>query len=257
MTELVKSISIDNMLNQRRAIGEKLTEAKRLYDEAHDIAKRMGLESGVPTCAYGDRYRRDLGIERADYLSLVLAQIDAQAWNHLMKESGLRTFMDSAARDQWDKAIRASNTPTLNAENVKHTFADLYDQRGTMFERGVVAAFQSLSWDYKTNHPCRFGKKIIIEHFGGWEWSPNSSRCDKIDDLERVFHVLDGKPEPDHRNGWYVKFCGAKREGDSDYLAGKRFKNGNAHFTFKRHDLVEKLNEIIARHYPNILPSRV
>ena len=257
MTDLVKSISIENMLNQRRAVAERLKEAKRLYDEAHEIAKKMGLESGIPTCSYGDRYRRDLGIERADYLSLVLAQVDAQAWDYLMKESGLRTFMDSAARESWDSAIRGSRTPELNAENVRHTFEDLYGQRGEMFERGVITVFKNLSWDYKSNSPCRFGKKIIIEYFGGLEWSANSTRCDRLDDLERVFHVLDGKPEPDHRNGWYNRFCGGKRESESDYMAGKRFKNGNGHMTFKRPDLVDKLNEIVARHYSGALPPRI
>ena len=33
------------------------------------------------------------------------------------------------------------------------------------------------------------------------------------------------------------------------------FKNGNAAITFTRLDLVEKLNKIIAKHYPNALPA--
>lgn len=216
----------------------------------------MGIESGVPTCAYGDRYRRDLGIEREDYLPLVLAQIDGKAWDLLMKESGLRTFMDSSARDQWDEATRGCNTPPLTAENIKHTFADLYNQRGSMFERGVIKSFQDLSWDYKTNSPCKFGKKIIVEYMGGVGWSPCSTRCNKIDDLERVFHILDGKPEPDHRDGWYARLCG-KTEAESDYIIGKRCKNGNGHFKFKRLDLVDKMNTIIAKHYGAVLAERV
>jgi hypothetical protein len=33
-----------------------------------------------------------------------------------------------------------------------------------VFERGIINVFKGLSWDYKTNSPCSFGKKIIINH---------------------------------------------------------------------------------------------
>ncbi|ONZ24329.1 hypothetical protein A8F44_22135, partial [Burkholderia cenocepacia] len=33
------------------------------------------------------------------------------------------------------------------------------------------------------------------------------------------------------------------------------FKNGNGHLTFKRADLVDRMNLILAKHYPNALAS--
>ncbi|EEX2877538.1 DUF4942 domain-containing protein, partial [Escherichia coli] len=35
----------------------------------------------------------------------------------------------------------------------------------------------------------------------------------------------------------------------------KYFQKGTAHITFKRQELVDKLNDIIARHYPGMLAS--
>lgn len=35
----------------------------------------------------------------------------------------------------------------------------------------------------------------------------------------------------------------------------KYFQKGTAHITFKRPELVDKLNDIIARHYPRMLAS--
>ncbi|EMK4811709.1 TPA: DUF4942 domain-containing protein, partial [Escherichia coli] len=35
------------------------------------------------------------------------------------------------------------------------------------------------------------------------------------------------------------------------------YQKGTVHIVFKRPDLVEKLNDIIARHYPGALPPRV
>lgn len=36
----------------------------------------------------------------------------------------------------------------------------------------------------------------------------------------------------------------------------KYFQKGTAHIVFKRPELVDKLNDIIARHYPGALPAR-
>jgi len=35
----------------------------------------------------------------------------------------------------------------------------------------------------------------------------------------------------------------------------RTFKNGNGHATFTRPDLVERMNLIIAKHYPGALPA--
>ncbi|WP_249820702.1 DUF4942 domain-containing protein, partial [Escherichia coli] len=36
----------------------------------------------------------------------------------------------------------------------------------------------------------------------------------------------------------------------------KYFQKGTAHIVFKRPELIDKLNNIIARHYPGALPAR-
>jgi hypothetical protein len=43
------------------------------------------------------------------------------------------------------------------------TFEQLHQSKGDVFERGVINVFKRLSWDYKSNSPCKFGKKIIVE----------------------------------------------------------------------------------------------
>jgi hypothetical protein len=98
----------------------------------------------------------------------------------------------------------------LNEDNIRATFQHLYNERGDMFERGVENVFRKLSWDYKTNSPCRFGKRIVITGATSQPWKgerygsinhghfPNT-----LDDLLRVMLVLDGKPEPDHAGSAY------------------------------------------------------
>lgn len=59
-----------------------------------------------------------------------------------------------------------------------------------VFECGIINVFKGLSWDYKTNSPCSFGKKIIINNlvtYNRWEFSMNWGwRRDQLADLERM-----------------------------------------------------------------------
>ena len=128
-----------------------------------------------------------------------------------------------------------------------------------MFERGVIACFKSLAWCYKTNLPQKFGKRIVVTCIN----SSYSRKHDAMDDLLRVMHVLDGKPEPDHRGGFGSMLRAAGLDGyyskagvcENEYLSVRTFKNGNGHITFKRLDLIDKMNLIIAKHYPGALPA--
>ncbi|OCJ45430.1 hypothetical protein A6U95_18355 [Serratia sp. 14-2641] len=67
----------------------------------------------------------------------------------------------------------------------------------------MINVFKALSWDYKTNNPCCFGKKIIISNLvshNKWGFILNHSyRRDQLADLERVLHLLDGISLSDSR----------------------------------------------------------
>lgn len=208
-----------------------------------------------------------------DLQKAVRVGIDASAWQYLMHESGLRTLMDADARKKWDAAVNEGDVPELTAANVRATFSMLHGSRGEMFERGVIACFKALAWNYKTNLPQKFGKRIVLTYLrssisagdkygsgsGTLGYVSHNGNCDRLDDLARVLSVLDGKPEQDHRNGWYKRLSAATNVTDpdaaDDYLIVRSFRNGNGHVTFKRLDLVEKMNLIIAKHYPGALPA--
>lgn len=261
--QVVPSVSLENMLNQRAAVVGKVRMAMDLLAEARTIA--IAAHVGFPRFQLEERrYFSIVEPDRiADALATVERVIDADAWQYLMRESGLRTFMDAKAREEWDKTIREGKAPALTQENLHATFRGLYASREDMFERGVIRCFKGLSWNYKTNLPFRFGKRIVLRCLrhepvsGSALGSLNHRGVDQLDDLTRVMCVLDGKPEPDHRQGMYSVLGGIHSEpvAETAYLHVRQFKNGNGHITFKRPDLVGKLNQIIARHYPGALPA--
>lgn len=264
--DIVPSVSIENLLGQRDAIVVRLRAIHDTLNEAQTLA---GVALGeapynLNLVIYGGRHTVDTESGIQELIKLV----DAKFWGFLLDKSGLRTFLDAGAREKWDRGIRENNVPALTYENITATFKHLYQTRGDMFERGVVEVFRSLSWDYKTNSPRMFGKRIILTHavevwkHGGETHGPSHSGANKLDDLVRVFSVLDNHPEPDHRDGvWYtlnnlkwMAHRGGSNNADLKFFHIRGYKNSNAHVTFRRLDLVDKLNQILAKHYPNALP---
>ncbi|GKW23870.1 hypothetical protein PEC311524_14640 [Pectobacterium carotovorum subsp. carotovorum] len=47
-----------------------------------------------------------------------------------------------------------------------------------------------------------------------------------------------------------------QQEYEDDYFSMRYFQKGTGHLTFKRPDLIEKMNDIIAKHYPGMLAAR-
>ncbi|WP_186060969.1 DUF4942 domain-containing protein [Burkholderia gladioli] len=260
---LVPSVSIANLANQRAAIVERVRAALDLLGEAQQLAKlaHLGFPRLVLDESYGCRGRPTVTGEyakRDEAEAAIVRIIDIRGWEYLLSESGLRTFMDAKAREQWSSQIANGDVPELTTANIEATFAQIYGARGDMFERGVLQCFRRLSWNYKTNEPFKFGRRIIVKYLLS-SGSPNHRVTNELDDLIRVFCLLDGKPEPDHRHGAYALVSDTRQarrtEAENDYFDLRWFKNGNGHLTFKRPDLVDKMNQIIAKHYPNTLAS--
>jgi len=247
------SVDIDTILAERQAFVGHI-------EEAASALRKAGTTLEVRTT--GRRGNVHFPSDRG--VAAVIQAYDAARWSELLDKSGLRSFLDATAREAWRKHLDEGTHPELNAENVRSTFAMLFEQRGEMFERGVAALFQRLgSWHYKTNSPVKFGKRLVIENAAQNGYA-GTRFCDSIDDLIRVMSVVDGKPEPDHRQGTWAALKGDAegrwwpRDRNNVVLQGlisvRGFKNGNCHLTFLRMDLVDALNRIVARLFPNALP---
>lgn len=259
--ELIPSFSIEALVMRRNAMVERIKVAHEALREVDQLGHeyfgdgRQGYrESHCTLRNYTTHttFTEDRGLTEA------IKEVDSRAWAFLLDKSGLRSFMDAKSRETWDNAIHKNDVPELTEGNIHATFATMYEARGDMFERGVVEIFRGLSWDYKTNCPLMFKKRIILRHIMGSHGLPDYAGCDRLDDLMRVFSVLDGKPEPDHRRGVYRALNESRRAGEAyanDYFSIRTFGNGNGHLTFLRPDLVDKMNAILAKHYPGALAA--
>ncbi|MBG6083041.1 DUF4942 domain-containing protein [Rubrivivax gelatinosus] len=255
--DLIKSISIENTVAKRDAAVAKLRQLFADVDQVDDdLAKLCGR--WLREIVYG----RDCLLFAHGGVEEAIRVIDADIWAKLLLESGLRSFMSSKARGEWDANIMNRNVPELTLDNVRATFAQMYAERGEMFTDGVVAVFRSLSWDYKTNSPLAFGPKLILSGL----WTDKGAylshdRCHVLDDLVRALHILDGKPEPDVRNGMWKRISDVQRKADvledAYFMLRWYRKAGTAHVTFKRQDLVDGLNIVLGSRFPDAIATDI
>ncbi|EFG2209888.1 TPA: DUF4942 domain-containing protein, partial [Escherichia coli] len=117
----------------------------------------------------------------------------------------------------------------------------------------------------KTNCPCKFGSKIIVNNLVRWDrWGFHlitGQQTDRLVDLERMLHLFSGKPIPDNRENITIRLDGhiqsvqGKERYEDEMFIIKYFKKGSAHITFKRLELIDRINDIIARYFPSVLSA--
>ena len=66
--------------------------------------------------------------------------------------------------------------------------------------------------------------------------------------METLFFMMDGKASPEYPGDIATKLR-ENRDGfvDSEYFGVKLYKKGSAHITFKRMDLVAKINQVAGK----------
>ncbi|HEJ7014026.1 TPA: DUF4942 domain-containing protein [Serratia marcescens] len=263
-SEVICSTSVARIVAGR---DSALKQIEQLIHQLSDISSLTssigGGTAGEWAMRQGSRYDSWLMEAPDKAIQLITRNIDRSIWRDLMMKSGMLALMDAEAREQWYKNLEEGDLPAINEDNILSTFEQLHLNKQDVFERGVINVFRGLSWEYKTNIPCMFGKKIIVNNLVthnrwgfslSWGW-----RRDQLVDLERMLYLLDGKPVPDNRGDISVRLMEYIRDNPrqqiyEDELFGIRyFQKGTAHVIFKRLDLVEKMNDIVAKHYPGML----
>ena len=265
-TDVICSTSIERIVTGRNA-ALSLTEI--LIHQLSDISTLTDSIGGGKSNEWGVRqYRYDCWLMEKPETAMkaITHNIDRGIWKDLMKKSGMLSLMDAQARDEWYKNLEGEDIPAVSEANILSTFEQLHQSKGEVFERGVINVFKGLSWNYKTNSPCKFGTKIIVTGlvkcdrwgFGlNWGW-----QRDRLADIERMLVLLDGKPVPDNRAdvtrrlGDHIHENRHSNHYEDEMFVIKYFQKGTAHIVFKRPELVDKLNDIIARHYPGALAAR-
>ncbi len=196
-------------------------------------------------------------------MKAITRNLDREIWRGLMQRSGMLSLMDAQARDTWYRSLEYDNFPEISEANIWSTFEQLHQNKDDVFERGVINVFRVLSWNYKTNSPCKFGSKIIVNNLVRWDrWGfhlNSGQQAERLTDLERMLHLFSGKPIPDNRENItihldeHIQSVQGKEDYEDEMFSIRYFKKGSAYITFRKPELVDRLNDIIAEHYPDML----
>ena len=266
-TGMICSTSIESIVSGRNAALAQIEVLMQQLDDVSTLTRSIGGKTAVDW-AIKQNFRCGCWLmeKRETAIKAITRNLDRDIWRDLMQRSGMLSLMDAKARDEWYHSLEKDDIPAVCEENILSTFKQLHQSKGEVFERGVINVFKGLSWNYKSNCPYKFGKKIIVNglvKYDRWGYGLNWGwQRDRLADLERMLMILDGKPVPDNRADVTRRLSDHIHENrhstsyEDEMFTVKYFQKGTAHITFKRPELVDKLNDIIARHYPGTLASR-
>lgn len=275
MSDLIPHTTISAIVSHRNAAltkiqqaVEMLSEGFRLADEAHKQAQQA---HGTAVFTLSDRSRlepyRQLfqKFEPSKSVECFRQQIDARTWMNLIQLTRMDTLMDKTAKEDLYKNL-SDNVPEITMDNIKATLEALMGDAELIFQRGLARAFSDLDRRFKSHDAFKLGSRIILTNvFDQWGmWNYHMRMRDTLADIERVFAVLDNQKnhdpqslseniQKDRSGGWHPR----QSMTETPYFKVRTYKNGNAHLWFKRDDLVQKANKILAAYYGEVLPDGV
>jgi protein-L-isoaspartate O-methyltransferase len=266
MTAIIpRSTVVELEAHRARALELYATawEALEAAGRAHGQATVKGGTGGMifSTGRYGDAKHYSALADREPFLDEARKQIDRGMWDHLILSTGIERLMDKTERDAFRDQL-SKDPPPATADNVLATFERLAGEAGMIFARGLALAFSKLDRRFRSHDGFKIGARVVFNSgFSDGRWNYYSKRDEHLRDVERCFYVLDGKVQPDRSAGIVGTVDLARPalwgpqafEAEDEYFRVRVFKNGNVHVWFKRDDLVEKVNLVLADHYGAVL----
>ncbi len=276
-TELIPGMNVERLVKERddclAGMRQVANDLDRAYTEAEAIAEatrrvtggdRFYMSGSRAGEDHGDRlFRNRFDAEKA--VEAFRKQLDADIWTHLMRRMRLKELMDRKEREELERSLQA-DVPEITVDNVRATFQRLVGEADLIFQRGLARAFSDLDRRFRSHDAFKLGSRIILTYvFDEWGHMRWGGTRDTLYDVDRTFAVLDGRPE---RAGVSLMALEASRRSQkrgimepfqsetvTDYFTIRGFKNGNAHLWFRREDLVEKANKLLAEYYGEVLPD--
>lgn len=223
---------------------------------------------------------------RDTYLRVAQKLLNVRCWHYVVDRCGMQQLMDAQAKKELDAQLRyvpersrhdremideeeiAKGPPPFTAENVRATMARFAGDAQMIWRRGIANAFSQLDRRFRSHDGFKVGSRMILTNLCD-SWGHVDSygrRAETFKDIERTFHILDGRDPRSARSDFLHTISNERREWpgrrvlepfqsehDHDYFKVRIFKNGNAHLWFTRDDLVELVNKELAAYYGEVL----
>lgn len=261
-TNIIESIEIDRIIAIREHAINLYKESLAKAAEAIELIKSIpNTDNHFPhQCIEDDLI--DLKFHHAnkkDDRPRFEIWLDRKIWKMFIDKSGVKTIMSNKQIEILQNDLYNKNPPVFNFENASSTFTNLSNNRHEAFKNGLMDVLQSLSWDYKSNNPCYFGKKIILESAVSINrYSTRFNKTDAINDLVRIFCLVEKMPIHEFNNSVGLHISDMVRNNnqnfETEFFIVKWYKKGTMHLQFKNAESIIKINDLIAKFFPSALP---
>lgn len=269
-TGLVRRDTIEDVVRARNGYLAQMEEAHERLEMAQSALSEASVgvhayhsgrapvyESAAAKCLHG------LQIDgREKFLADATRYIDTQMWGYLIDLTGLEVLMDRTAKEELEAAL-TQNPPPIEHATIEATLKHQIAQSREYFLRGLATSFSYLDRRFKSHDGWKLGSRMILTNafneFGSWCYHGQTRAA--LIDVERVFFVLTQTPQP-HTSpvvhainesrkglGWGAR----QSECETELFKVRCFKNGNLHLWFKRRDLMDRVNTLLAEYYGEVL----
>lgn len=257
MNELIPKLKIIDYVNKYELLKSKMLNILNAQEDFNNT------ENPCPDFHYSVCF--DYKKDECLYL------LKRDFWDAVFKELEYRQYLTQEEMKKYDETFNASNQFKHDFKDVlpEFTEANIWTTLSNINPNELLEKLISEMWsilkprqfrEYKTNQKKEIiAEKLIFERYISYEprwdsWDINYYRRDHLNIIQKVFHLIDGKGIPKYPNvlsqNIYAFLREKKTVYSDDYFQITCHKNGNAHFIFKRTDLLEIINDKI---FNNIL----
>lgn len=186
------------------------------------------------------------------------ATIKNSAWRFIADKVQIRTLLSIKKQEELDKQLdpkNASGLPEVTEENIFEFINSMLGKASTLVEESLQEVFDIFRphkdyHPFKTNHKFEMGKKVFLNNYFDTTFNMCRIHYHREKDmaaLDKLFHLLDGKPAPQYPCGVVTIINEATRnkkwEVETEYFKLQWYKKGSLHIEFKRLDLVKEINK--------------
>ena len=266
--DLVLQSDVTALIDSRNSALKEYSAMLKVYKDAAQLGVELlrSVNTAVPR-VFQKRKVSDAaflpGLDDERSVKSFRMDIDRHYWAYLIERFRLNTIMDATAYHELIGSLD-DDPPLFTLENVTSTFQNFLENSHEIMLRGIAKSFSDLDRRFKSHDGFKIGSRIILTNvFCRWSGGIDyGATRQKLIDVERCFAVVDGEnPDGDgfisaireSRGG----FDPHQSEVDTPYMKIRGFKNGNAHLWFSRHDLVAKVNLMLAEYYGEVIGDGV
>lgn len=184
-------------------------------------------------------------------------RIKNNAWRFIANKIQIRTLLSIKRISELDEQLdmkNAKSLPDVTEENIFSFINGTLGRASDLVEESLQEVFNIFRphkdyHPFKTNDKFEIGRKVFLNGYIDTQYSVtlNYYHQKDLNALDKLFHLLDGKPAPQYPKGICTKISEAIREKkwktETDYFKMEWFKKGSLHIEFKRLDLVAEINK--------------